>query len=216
MQRFVSDIGYVHVTAMKSVIVFSKALKLFAKLVEVTEAIIADSYMCNKSKEVKLFCHRIGTTLRILEGSTQWSNRAELFVGLFKEAVRKDMLYANYPLVFWDYFSERREIITNMKANDLFQLQGQTPHYATFGEEGDISNICQFVWYEWVYFRKITGTFPYPSHVLVRCLGPAQNEGNKMSQWVLKEHGKLCDVKLCANLHLSMLITEITTTLSSR
>ena len=58
------------------------------------------------------------------------------------------MLEENYPLVFWDYCADRRSLITNMTAKNLFQLQGQTPHFATFGEEGDIYNICQFGWYE--------------------------------------------------------------------
>ena len=116
------------------------------------EAIIADSHKCNKSKELKLFCHKIDTTLRILVGLTQWSNKAELYVVLFKEAVRKDMLDEIFPIVLWYYCFERRALITNMTAKDLFQLQGQTPHFTIFGEEGDILNICQFVWFEWVYF----------------------------------------------------------------
>ena len=85
---------------------------------------IPDSHKCNKSKEVKLFCHKIGTTLRILEGSTQWANRAELYVGLFKEAVRKYILDEKSPLVFWDYCTERRALITNMTAKYMFQLWG--------------------------------------------------------------------------------------------
>ena len=72
------------------------------------EAVIADSHRCNKSKEVKQFCHKIETTMRILEGSIQWANRAKLYVGLFKEAVRKDMLDTDSPLIFWDYCAERR------------------------------------------------------------------------------------------------------------
>ena len=191
MQIFVSDMGFVYVSAMKSPAEFPKALKMFAREVGVPEAIIADSHKCHKSKEVRLFCHKIGTTLRVLEGSTQWANRAELYVGLFKEAVRKDMLEENSPLIFWDFCTERRALITNMTAKDLFQLQGQTPHFATFGEEGDISNICQFGWYEWVYARETEGKFPYPSHTLGRCLGPAKNEGNEMSQWVLKQSGEI-------------------------
>ena len=150
MQIFVSYMDYVHVTAMKSVSEFSKALKLFTKEFGAPEAIISDSHKCNKLKEVKLFCHNIGTIIRNLKGSTQWANRAELYVGLFKEAVRKDMLDENSPLVFWYYCAERRALITNITAKDMFQLRGQTSHYATFGEEGDISNICQFGWYEWV------------------------------------------------------------------
>ena len=122
----------------------------------------------------------------MLEGSTQWANRAKLYVGLFKEAVRKDMLQENSPLVFWDYCAERRAAITNMTSKDLFQLQVQTPHFATFGEEGDISNIFQFWWYEWVYFQETTMKFPFPAHVLGRCLGASNNEGNEITQWVLK------------------------------
>ena len=124
-------------------------------------------------------------------GSIQWANRAELYVGLFKEAVRKDMLDTDSPLIFLDYCTERRALITNMTAKNLFQLQGQTPHFATFVEVGDISNICNFGWYEWVYFRETTAAFPYPAHVLGRCLGPAKNEGNEMTQWVLKQNGEI-------------------------
>ena len=133
MQIFVSDIGYVYVSAMRTVSEFPKALKMFAKEVGVPEAIIANSHKCNKSKEVKCFCHKIGTTLRILEGSTQWANKAELYVVSFKEAVRKDMLDENPPLVLWDYCAERRALIKNMTAKDIFQLQGQTPQFAAFG-----------------------------------------------------------------------------------
>ena len=96
------------------------------------------------------------------------------------------MLDTDSPLIFLDCCAERRALVTNMTANNLFQLQGQTSHFATFGEEGDISNICNFGWYEWVYFRETTAAFPYPAHVLGRCFGPAKNEGNEMTQWVLK------------------------------
>ena len=72
------------------------------------------------------------------------------------------MLDDNYPLVFWYYFAERRALITKVEENDLFQLQGQKLHSETFGEEGDISNICQFVWYEWVYFCETTAKSPFP------------------------------------------------------
>ena len=101
---------------MKRVSEFPKALKMFAKDAGVPEAIIDESQKCHKSKEVRQLYHKIGTTLRVLEGSTQWANRAELYVELFKEAVRKDMLQENTPLVFWDYCAERRAAINNMKA----------------------------------------------------------------------------------------------------
>ena len=42
-----------------------------------------------------------------------------------------------------------------------------------------------------MYFRETTAKFPFPVHVLGRYLGPANNEGNKMTQWVLKQNGKI-------------------------
>ena len=47
------------------------------------------------------------------------------------------------PLLFWDYYVERRTLVHNITAKNMLQLQGQNPNFATFGKEGDISNICQ-------------------------------------------------------------------------
>ena len=191
MQLFVSDKGYVFVVPMKSESEFPLALKLFAKEVGVPEYLIADSARAQKSKEVVRFCHKIGTTLRILEESTQWANRAELYIGIVKEAIRKDMREANSPLVLWDYCAELRARMLNVTAKNLFQLQGRTPHMATFGTQGDISNICQFKWYEWVYFRDGSQKFPFEQEVLGRYLGPAKNEGNEMTMNILKSNGNV-------------------------
>ena len=68
-----------------------------------------------------------------------------------------------------------------------------TPHTATHGTEGDISNLCQFDWYEWVYFYddSSASNFPFPHAMLGRCLGPTKNEGNEMTQWCLKQNGQI-------------------------
>ncbi len=191
MQIFVSDKGYVFVVPMKREAAFPLALKMFAKEVGVPEYLIADPARAQKSKEVVQFCHKIGTTLRILEEGTQHANRAELYVGLMKEAIRKDIRESHSPLVLWDYCAELRSRMFNMTAKNLFQLQGQNPHMATFGTQGDISNICQYKWYEWVYFRDGSQKFPFMQEVLGRYLGPAKNEGNEMTVWILKMNGNV-------------------------
>ena len=78
-----------------------------------------------------------------------------------------------------------------MKAKNLFQLQGKNSHTSTYGKQGDISNICQFIWYEWVYVRDGSESFPLMKEVLGRCLVPAKNEENEMAQWVLKINGQV-------------------------
>ena len=191
MQLFVSDKGFVFVVPMKSKSEFVSALKLFAKEIGAPEALVCDPSGEQTSKKSKQFCHQIGTTLRILEEHTQWANRAELYIGLFKESVRKDMKSSDSPLVFWDYCAERRARIHNLTARNLFQLQGQNPMSATLGDEGDISNLCVFDWYDWGYFREQSNSFPDGSEVLCKVLGPSHNVGNEMTQWVLKSNGRI-------------------------
>ena len=78
-----------------------------------------------------------------------------------------------------------------LTVNNLFQLQGLNPHMVTLEEMADISNLCQFGWYEWVYFRQQTAQFPQQEEVLGRCLGPTKDEGNKMAQWILQINGQI-------------------------
>jgi hypothetical protein len=64
-------------------------------------------------------------------------------------------------------------------------------HTLTLGEEGDISNLCQYKWYEWCYYRDNTTKFPHSYEVLGRVLGPVCGEGNEMAQWILKANGNV-------------------------
>ena len=70
-------------------------------------SLICDPHPTQKQCKVKEFCTQIGTTLMVLEAQTQWANRAELYIGLIKEATRKDMRASGSPLVLWDYCMER-------------------------------------------------------------------------------------------------------------
>ena len=71
-----------------------------------------------------------GTTLRYLEEGTPWANKAELCVGLIKEAVRKDMKETKCPLCFWTtvWSAERRpitscrKVFSNSMARKFLQL----------------------------------------------------------------------------------------------
>ena len=82
-------------------------LRLFAKDVGAPKLLVLDPHPTQKKREVKDFCNKIGTTLKVLENETQWADRAELYIGLIKEATRKDMREMHSPLVLWDYAMER-------------------------------------------------------------------------------------------------------------
>jgi hypothetical protein len=167
------------------------ALKQFAKDVGAPEVLVCDPYPTQKQRKFKEFCTQIGTTLKVLEAQTQWANWAELYIGLIKEATRKDMRASGLPLVLWDYCMERRALIYQVMAKNLFQLNGTTPHTFTFGTDADISNLCHFGWYECVYFCENLAAFPFQKEQLNCCLGPVKNEGNEMAQWILKDNDKV-------------------------
>ena len=137
-QLFVTDKGFIYVVPMKKKSEVLLAIKQFAKEIGAPDSFVADMSGEQMSSEVKKFCNDIGTTLRALEEGTPWSNKAELYIGLIKEAVRKDMCETNSPLCLWDYCVERRARINNLAAKNAFKLHGSTPHTVTTGDEGDI------------------------------------------------------------------------------
>ena len=75
-------------------------------------------------------------------------------------------------------------MIHNLVPSPLFQNKGLMPHAATFGVTGDISNICTFTYFEWVYYRD-HGSFPENKKKLGRILGPLRNEVNEMAQAIV-------------------------------
>lgn len=206
-QVFVSDKGFVVVYPMKSQEEFQTALHWFCKEVGVPVSLIVDAHKSQTSPVVRRFCDQVGTTIRVLEKGTPWANRAELYIGLLKEAVRKDMRETNSPMSLWCYCIQRRARIHNAIPRLLFQNQGQTPHAATFGVQGDISNICNFGWYEWVYYRD-HGSFPENKEKLGRVLGPIPNKGNEMSQAVLTSKGTIVPRRTIRKLHPMELQSE--------
>ena len=107
-QVFVSDKGFVAIYPMKSQEEFKTALHWFCKQVEVPSTLVADGHKSQTSSSVKQICHQLGTTLRVLETGSPWTNRAELYISLLKEAVRKDMRESNSPMVLWDYAIEHQ------------------------------------------------------------------------------------------------------------
>ena len=190
-QLFVTDKGFIYVVPMKKKSEVLLTIKQFAKEIGAPDSFVADMSGEQMSSEVKKFCNDIGTTIRALEEGTPWSNKAELYIGLIKEAVRKDMRESNSPLCLWDYCIERRARINNLTAKNAFKLDGSTPQTVTTGDEGDISNLCQCGWFEWCYFRDQTAAFPNNKEVLGRVLGPARGAGNEMAQWILKTNGRV-------------------------
>ena len=111
-------------------------------------------------------------------------------------------------MALWDYAIERRAVIHNVIPRPLYQNNGLTPYAATFGESGDISNICSFGFYEWVYYRD-NGSFPSNKDKLGRVLGPLRNEGNDMAQAVLTVKATVVPRRTMRRLTKAELLSDI-------
>ena len=168
-----------------------QAINQFAKEIGAPTSIIAFMSGERMSHDVRKFCNDIGTTLWALEEGTPWSNKAELYIGLLKEAVRKDMHESNSPMILWDYFVERRARINNLKAKDNFKLHGTMPHTATLAEEGDISSLCQFGWYEWCYYHEQTAAFPIIVRYLEESWAPPEVKAMRWPNGYSRPMGRL-------------------------
>ena len=168
---------------------FRDALHLFCKEFGVPVTLVVDPVGEQTSRHVQKFCNQDGNTLRILQESTQWANRAELYIGLLNNAIICILRNSDCPLKLWYYCAQRRALIHSLTPKSLFQLEKLTPYEQQFGTPGDISNLCQFGWYEWCYFCEERNNFTFNKDILGRVLGPMKNEGNELAQAVLTSRG---------------------------
>ena len=79
---------------------FDSALHDFCKDAGVTYTLAVDPSGEQTKKCIRRFCHQVDTTLNILE---EWEIRAELYVGLFKEVIKKNISQTKCPLRLWEY-----------------------------------------------------------------------------------------------------------------
>ena len=133
----------------------------------------------------------IGSTLKHLEENTRWANISEIYIGLIKEAIRKDTIFSTNPLIFSDYCADRRSRLNQLTTRNLFQFEVQNSHFIVTGEEDDISNLYQYGWYDWCYYREQRTDFTLTQEILGSVLGTAKGQINETAQWVLKTNGNV-------------------------
>jgi hypothetical protein len=209
-QLYVSDFNYVHIIPMHKRSDLPLAMKSLFKQVGVPPAIICDGAREQVKGETRKLLNQVNCDIRELEAASPWSNRAELFIGIVKNDIKKDLKDSNCPMNLWDYCAQyRAQILSATARPNNYALDGQVPYTKMTGQPLDISNICEFKWYEWIYFRDHTSTFPHASEQLGRCLGPALNSGTAMSQWVLTRQGNVIPRQTLRKLTPSELISDV-------
>jgi hypothetical protein len=77
-------------------------------------------------------------------------------------------------------------------ANDIYATGGEVPETIMKGGTADISQICEFAWYDWVMFRDTVSTFDFPDDKLFlgRYLRPATDVGLALTAKILTQNGQ--------------------------
>ncbi len=100
------------------------------------------------------------------------------------------MIRTGAPKCLWDHCIELEGLICSHTANDIYAVDGEVPETIMKGGTADISQICEFAWYDWVTFhdKVITIAFPDDKLTLVRYLGPATDIGFALTAKILKQN----------------------------
>jgi len=87
-------------------------------------------------------------------------------------------------------------------------LEGRTPFKAIMGNTPDISFICNFDFYEPVWYYKETSQFPEPKCHIARWLGEAHNIGHAMCYYIIPKSGIPIVRSMVQHIEESLRMTE--------
>ena len=101
------------------------------------------------------------------------------------------MVATRTPHKIWDYCTPLSSLVCSHIALLMYQLRGQTPEAVMLGSTPNISHICEFAFYEWVFYNDPITEFPSAKETLGCYLGPTiPGQGSTMSYYVLPISGK--------------------------
>jgi hypothetical protein len=106
-----------------------------------------------------------------------------------KQGVSRLMIKTGFPKKLWNHCIILMEMIRSSTTNSIYMTAGQVPETIMTGETADISQICQFGWFDWVMYHD-PAKFPDNKMILGRYLGPAIDVGSMLTCKILLPNGQ--------------------------
>ena len=131
-------------------------------------------------------CHR-----KQIEPHSPWMDLCEGEIRELKRGSTRKILKQNVPKKLWDHCLELESRIRSATTLPRFDLDNQTPEAKMHGMPSDISDICEFEFYEWVMFNDSQVTFPETKFHVGRWLGPAVDVGSSLTYKILKSNSQV-------------------------
>ena len=108
-----------------------------------------------------------------------------------KHGSNRNMLKRNVPKKLWDHCLELESRIRSTTTLPRSDLDHQTPEAKMHGISVDISDICEFEFYEWIMFNDSQATFHETNFHVGRWLGPVVDVGSALTYKILKSNGEV-------------------------
>jgi hypothetical protein len=115
-------------------------------------------------------------------------NLAESGIRELRRMYRKAMTATNSPHVLWDRCLYLMAEIRSHTALEIPELQGDTPYTRLTGDTCDISHLCEFRWYDTVWY--IDPLDKLENKKLGKYLGPSHDVGQAMCCRILTSNAK--------------------------
>eukprot|EP00804_Cyclotella_cryptica_P003089 CCRYP_006074-RA/>CCRYP_006074-RA protein AED:0.29 eAED:0.04 QI:0/0/0/0.75/0.33/0.5/4/0/1079 len=168
-----------------------EALSLLFQRDGVPPACIVDGSLEQVKGEFRRKLKEASCRLKQTEPYSPWQNAAEGNIRELKKGAGRKMIKSGSPKKLWDDCLVLESYIRSNTAHDIYMLHGEVPETIMSGETSDISQFCEFEWYEWVKFRDSAVQFPEDSLVLGRYLGPSIDVGPALTAKILKQNGEV-------------------------
>jgi len=166
-------------------------LSLLFQCDDVPPKMIMDGSKEQTLDRFKKKCHDADCHIKQTKPYSPWQNAAESAIRDLKKAAGRKMVRAGAPKPFWADAIKLKAYVSSNTAHDIFILQGEVPETVMSGKTFDISQFCEFAFYDWIMFRDQPVAFPDDNPVLGCYLGPAINVGPALTATILKANGEV-------------------------
>ena len=147
----------------------------------------------SKEQNLSVFKRKVaesGCHLRQAEPESLWKMAVEGGICELIRGLDRKMTKTKSPNVLWDDCLELEACILSNTDLDIFDMDKMTPETNMSVETSDITTFYEFWWYQWVYFRDTSVTFPGDKLVLKSYCGPSIDVGPALNYNILRKTGQ--------------------------
>ncbi len=114
----------------------------------------------DKSKEQSLGkflkkCKEDDCPLVNTEPYSPWQQASKGGIKEIKRGSSRKMMKTGTPKRLWDHSIELEGLLHSHTALEIYAFYGQVPEMVMTGQNPDISNLCEYEWFQWVMYYDL-------------------------------------------------------------